>query len=251
MEETIQPADLRAAAFGRQRAAVTSFFALGGFLFAGWAVRIPAIDQQIGATPGALGLALLCLSGAAVATMLVTGELCRRLGSREVTIASAALLAISIALPPLANSALTLGALLLVFGIAFGAIDVAVNSVAVELIAAIRRPIMPSFHAANSIGSLAGAGLGGLLAPLLSPAQHMLLIVPFGLLATAVGARVLMSDPLPEPAALDGGFHRVLHRLVRVRQVDHCQRADGQAARAGRTQRDGARRRSGPQAPVQ
>lgn len=49
------------------------FFALDGFLFAGWVVRIPAIKQQTGASAGELGLALLGVSAGAVVTMVLTG----------------------------------------------------------------------------------------------------------------------------------------------------------------------------------
>ncbi|HEY7104343.1 MAG TPA: MFS transporter [Mycobacteriales bacterium] len=187
--------------FTRARVAVTLFFALGGFLFAGWAVRIPAIKDQIDASEGALGVALLGVSGTAVATMLLTGRLCRRFGSRQLTIATAALLSVSVIFPPLTHSPLALGLVLLLFGVAYGGIDVAVNSVAVDLIATLRRPIMPSFHAANSIGSLSGAALGALLAPHLSPARHMLLMAPLGLAATAVGATLLMAEPVPRSTA--------------------------------------------------
>ncbi|MFI6292817.1 MFS transporter [Nonomuraea sp. NPDC050790] len=191
----------------RLRVATTLFFALGGFLFAGWAVRIPALKDQVGASPGPLGLALLCMTGSAVLTMAVTGGLCRRFGSRQVTIAAAALLAVSVVLPALTHSAPVLGLSLIVFGIAYGGIDVAANSVAVDVIAALRRPVMPGFHAANSFGSLAGAALGGVLAPHLTPLQHMLLLMPLGLAATAAGGRLLMGSPLkpaPVPARAEG-----------------------------------------------
>ncbi|MDH2426551.1 MFS transporter [Sphaerisporangium sp. TRM90804] len=192
---------LSAAALVRLRVAVTLFFALGGFLFAGWAVRIPALKQQVDASPGSLGLALLCLTGSAVLTMAVTGRLCERFGSRQVTIVAAVLLSVAVVPPTLTDSALALGLTLIAFGVAFGGIDVAVNSLAVDLIAVLRRPVMPSFHAANSFGSLAGAALGGLLAAQLSPAQHMLLMVPAGLAASAVGARMLLAYPLPGAGA--------------------------------------------------
>ncbi|MFI9555567.1 MFS transporter [Nonomuraea endophytica] len=185
----------------RLRVATTLFFALGGFLFAGWAVRIPALKEQVGASPGPLGLALLCMTGSAVLTMAVTGGLCRRFGSRQVTIAAAALLSVSVVLPALTHSAPVLGLSLIVFGIAYGGIDVAANSVAVDVIAALRRPVMPGFHAANSFGSLAGAALGGVLAPHLTPLPHMLLLMPVGLAATVVGGRMLMALPLPAAPA--------------------------------------------------
>jgi len=181
------------------RIAITTFFALGGFVFAGWAVRIPAIKEQTAASASGLGLALLAMSGAAVVTMLGTGKLCERFGSRRVTIATSLLLSISVLLPALADSTVKLGVVLLVFGCAYGGIDVAINSVAVDLIAAIRRPIMASLHAANSIGSLAGAGLGALVAPYLLPSWHLLLLVPIGLAVTVVAGRMLLAHPLSRP----------------------------------------------------
>jgi MFS family permease len=110
-------------------------------------------------------------------------------------------------LPPLAHSAVTLGLALLVFGAAYGCLNVAMNSVAVDVVAAMRRPVMPGFHAAWSFGGLAGAGIGGLLAPHLSPLRHLLLIALAGLVFTAIGGRVLLSQsvPVPDPIAAAEG----------------------------------------------
>ncbi|WP_046507829.1 MFS transporter, partial [Streptomyces odonnellii] len=146
-------------ALSRLRVVLTVFFALDGFMFAGWVVRIPAIKQRIGASESDLGLALLGVSAGAVVTMVVTGRLCRRFGSHPVTVVSAVLLSLSIALPPQAHSALALGLVLLVFGTAYGALNVAMNSAAVDLVAALRRPVMSSFHAAFSLGGMVGAGV--------------------------------------------------------------------------------------------
>ncbi|MYU16310.1 MFS transporter, partial [Streptomyces sp. SID8361] len=166
----------------RLRAAITAFFFLDGFVFAGWVARIPAIKDQTSASAGALGLALLGVSAGGTATMMATGRLCRRFGSHPTTVASGVLLAGSVALPPLTHSALALGLVLLVFGTGFGALNVAMNSAAVDLIAALRRPVMPGFHAAFSLGGMAGAGLGGLIADQLSPTRHLSLLAVFGLL---------------------------------------------------------------------
>lgn len=156
----------------RLRLVLTVFFALDGFVFAGWVVRIPDIKEQTHASAGALGLALLGVSAGAVVTMTLTGRLCRRYGSHRVTVVCAVLLSLSVALPPLTHSALALGLVLLAFGAAYGSINVAFNSAAVDLVAALRRPIMPSFHAAFSLGGMVGAGLGGLVAGLLTPTEH-------------------------------------------------------------------------------
>ncbi|MFD5367345.1 MFS transporter [Streptomyces sp. NPDC127103] len=184
----------------RLRVALTLFFALDGFLFAGWVVRIPAVKQQTGASAGDLGLALLGVSAGAVITMTLTGRLCRRYGSHAVTVATAVLLSLSVALPALTRSPLALGLVLLAFGAAYGGINVAMNSAAVDLVTALRRPVMPSFHAAFSLGGMIGAGLGGLLAGGLSPTAHLLGLTVVGLVLTAVAGPVLLRHPAPAPA---------------------------------------------------
>ncbi|CAL9272541.1 Inner membrane protein YbjJ [Streptomyces sp. SudanB5_2050] len=202
----------------RLRTALTAFFALDGFVFAGWVVRIPAIKEQTGASAGALGLALLGVSAGAVVTMTLTGRLCRRYGSHPVTVACAVLLCLSVALPPLTHSALALGLVLLVFGSAYGGINVAFNSAAVDLVAALRRPIMPSFHAAFSLGGMVGAGLGGLVAGSLSPVRHLLCLTVIGLVVTLFAGRALLrcAPAAPPDGAVRGqGAPRRLDRRTR------------------------------------
>ncbi len=205
----------------RLRTALTAFFALDGFVFAGWVVRIPAIKEQTGASASALGLALLGVSAGAVITMTLTGRLVRRYGSHPVTVVCAVLLCLSIALPPLTHSAWALGAVLLIFGSAYGGINVAFNSAAVDLVAVLRRPIMPSFHAAFSLGGMVGAGLGGLVAGSLSPTRHLLGLTVIGLVVTLFAGRALMrcepaappdrADDHPDaPRRLDGRTRRLV-----------------------------------------
>ncbi|MET7617298.1 MFS transporter [Streptomyces sp. NPDC005408] len=207
------------ASLSRLRTALTVFFALDGFLFAGWVVRIPAIKEQTGSSASDLGLALLGVSAGAVVTMTLTGRLCRRYGSHPVTVVSGALMSLSIALPPLTHSALALGLVLLVFGAAYGGVNVAMNSAAVDLVAAMRRPVMPSFHAAFSLGGMIGAGLGGLVAGGLSPTAHLLTLTVIGLLVTGVAGPVLLRHPAPvadrakkerAPSRLKGRTRRIV-----------------------------------------
>ncbi|WTX92734.1 MFS transporter [Streptomyces sp. NBC_00637] len=183
----------------RLRIALTTFFALDGFVFAGWVVRIPAIKEQTGASPSTLGLALLGVSAGAVITMMFTGRLCGRYGSHPVTVVCAVLLSLSVTLPPLTHSAAALGAVLLLFGAAYGSINVAFNSAAVDLVAALGRPVMPTFHAAFSLGGMIGAGLGGLVAGSLSPTRHLLGLGIIGLLVTALAAPTLLRQEPPRP----------------------------------------------------
>ena len=188
----------------RVRVAITVFFAVDGFIFASWAVRIPAVKAAVGASPAALGIALLGASGGAIATMTLTGALCRRLGSARVVVAGGAWLSLAVLLPALARSAPALGLALIVFGIGYGGLNVAMNSLAVDLVAAARRPIMPSFHAAWSLGGLAGSALGGLAAPALTPLSHFALVCVLGLAVTAVCGRVILATPLPPAHQIPG-----------------------------------------------
>lgn len=197
----------------RLRIALTVFFALDGFVFAGWVVRIPAIKAQTGASASALGLALLGVSAGAVITMTLTGRLCRRYGNHQVTVVCAVLLSLSVALPPLTHSALALGLVLLLFGAAYGGINVAFNSAAVELVAALRRPVMPSFHAAFSLGGMVGAGLGALVAGVLSPTRHLLLLTLVGLLVTAAAGPTLLRHEPPAPPERDAPAEGAPRRL--------------------------------------
>jgi MFS family permease len=186
------------------RAAATAFFAVDGFVFATWAVRIPAIKAATHASPAALGLALLGLSGGAIATMTISGALCRRFGAGRMTVGSAILLSFALLLPPLARSAVALALALLVFGAAYGSLNVSMNSLAISVVAALRRPVMPSFHAAWSFGGLAGAALGGLLAPYLAPLPHFALVCAAGLAVTAWWGRTLLTHPLAAAGAVTG-----------------------------------------------
>ncbi|MFB4197695.1 MFS transporter [Streptomyces carpaticus] len=181
------------------RYALTAFFAVDGFVFAGWVVRIPAVKEQTGASASALGLALLGVSAGAVVTMTLTGRLCQRLGNHPVTVGAALLLSASVALPPHAHSAVVLGAMLLFFGAGFGGMNVAVNSAAVDLVVALGRPVMPGFHAAFSLGGMVGAGAGGLVAGSLSPAWHLSGLALIGVLVTVMAGRTLLAAPVPAP----------------------------------------------------
>ncbi len=207
------------------RIALSAVFAIHGFIYASWAVRVPAIKEQTGASSAALGLALLGLSAGAVATMVIAGALCRRLGCGRLTVISCALLSVTVLLPPLARSATALGLMLLVFGAAYGCLNVAMNSVAVEVVAALRRPVMPGFHAAWSFGGLAGAGLGGLLAPHLSPRAHLLLVALAGLLVTAFVARTLLASGQVLDGSANAAAARPSRPAIQDRQAPAWRRA--------------------------
>jgi MFS family permease len=181
-------------AVARVRVPVTAFFALDGFLFGNWVVCIPQIKAHIGASAGGLGIALLGISAGAVVTMMISGRLCERFGSASMTVASAAFMSVAVMLPPHVTSVAALAGVLVAFGAGFGGLNVALNSTAVEITAHVGRPIMPSFHAAFSLGGLVGAVVGGALAGVLSASSHLAAAGGFALAVTAIAGAVLLRD---------------------------------------------------------
>ncbi|MGY2002395.1 MFS transporter [Blastococcus sp. SYSU DS1024] len=149
---------------GRARLAVTVVFAANGALFGNWAVRIPAVKTGLGLSDAALGGALLVPAVGALVAMPLVGALSARFGSRTTTVATAlAFFAVPVLLG-LAPSLPWLVPALLVFGLAFGGLDVAMNAQAVTVERALGRPVMSSFHAAFSAGALVGSLTGSLAA---------------------------------------------------------------------------------------
>lgn len=159
----------------RAQLAVAAIFFVNGAMFANWVARVPAVKDQVGAGPGALGLALLGLAGGSLVTMPLAGRLCERIGSDTAVVASGLAATLALSGPALAPNALALGAALAVYGGAFGLLDVAMNVQAVAVVRRVGRPIMPWFHAAFSLGGLAGAATGAVAAEIgLSPLAHFL-----------------------------------------------------------------------------
>ncbi len=193
---------------GRLRAAVAALFALDGFVFGTWAARVPDVSAQVGADHTALGAALLCLSLGALACMQLTGALAARLGPGLVAAVAAVAVCVTAVLPGLATTVPQLCAALLAFGAATGMVNVAANSVGVQVEARAGRPLLSGLHAAFSFGGLGGALLGGVAATVLDVPAHLVVVAGAGLLLTAVlvptlvGADSAVAEvPVGEPVA--------------------------------------------------
>ncbi|MCW2678595.1 MAG: conserved rane protein of unknown function [Modestobacter sp.] len=177
---------------GRLRVAVAVLFALDGVVFGSWAARVPDVSATTGAGSTALGFALLCLSLGALACMQLTGALCARLGPGLVSaVAGVGVSAVAV-LPGLAGSVPALCAALLVFGAATGMVNVAANSLGIQLEARAGRPLLSGLHAAFSGGGLLGALAGGLVSTALPVPVHLTGVAVVGLAAMAWAAPVLV-----------------------------------------------------------
>src|ERR1043165_5799900 len=63
------------------RATLVVFFVTGA-VFASWGARIPAVQEHLGLSPGALALAIVGIEGGAIAGLSLGGMLTTRAGSR-------------------------------------------------------------------------------------------------------------------------------------------------------------------------
>jgi MFS family permease len=188
----------RLAPTGAARIATSAIFFINGVAVANWLVRIPSVKVQLGASDGELGLALLGLPVGSLVAMPFAGWLVAQRGSRPVTLAMTLGLCASLPLPALAPSLALLPMMLALLGGFMGALDVAMNAqgAAVELRSG--RPIMSSFHAAFSLGGMAGAVTGGLAAAAgAGPAWHLVAA------AALLGAAGFLASRWLLPASAD------------------------------------------------
>lgn len=139
------------------------FFASGASM-GSWVARVPALRDAVGADEAELGLALFGVAAGAVLALPLAGVLAVRLGSRTVMRAALLGVALSLPLPALAGSLLPLALGFAALGATNAVLDVAMNAHGVAVESLYARPILSSFHAAFSLGALAGAGCGGIAA---------------------------------------------------------------------------------------
>lgn len=198
------------------RAAITLVFLVNGALFATWAARIPAIADHVGASTGALGLALLGPAVGAVITMPIVGRLLTRHASRTICRIALAAFAAAVILPTLAPSVPLLALSLVFVGVGNGALDIAMNAQGVAIERRLHRPILSSLHAAFSFGAFAGAGLGAICAALdVAPLPNVLIgVVLFGGVGAAALVPLLPADDDPDVAAAKLPWHKLPRRLA-------------------------------------
>jgi MFS family permease len=180
----------------RARAAVTVMFLLNGTVFASWVPHIPTVKARLQINDGQLGLLLLCIAAGSIASLLLSGWLVARFGSRLVSVAAAVGLCLTLPVPVVSASTFLVAASLAIFGAFNGALDVAMNAQAVEVQRRYGRSIMSAFHGCFSLGGLVGAALAGVLIKLgVDTLEHTTAIALIGALSAAAAASWLLSSP--------------------------------------------------------
>jgi MFS family permease len=146
------------------RSAVAAIFLLNGVIFGSWAARIPAVRDRVGLSDGELGIVLACAAVGSIVAMPIAGGRAARIGSRRATRVCFALLCLTTGVIALAPSLPVLCVLALFVGASMGSLDVTMNAHGVAVERRYGRAILAGFHAAFSVGGLAGGALGALAA---------------------------------------------------------------------------------------
>lgn len=141
------------------RLATRLAFLVAGFALASWAPLVPIVRQRLAIDDAALGLILLSLGVGSLFSMLLTGVVSARYGSKPVIIAGSVALTVLLPVLPIASTPVLLGLALFAFGAALGSLDVAMNVHAVAVERAAGSPLMSGFHAHFSIGGIVGSSV--------------------------------------------------------------------------------------------
>jgi fucose permease len=168
------------------RIAVALVFGVNGFAFATWASRLPAIRDTFDLSTERLGLLLLFMSVGSVVMLTMAGVVVRLLGPARTVAASGVVSMAGLALLGAAPSVPVLAVALAITGAGIGSWDVAMNVEGADVERRLGRSLMPRFHAAFSLGTVSGAGLGALAALAQVPVAVHLPLVAAAVLPVAL-----------------------------------------------------------------
>jgi MFS family permease len=144
----------------RMRWSVSLFFFFFGFLFATWASRIPAIQQQLNLSDAKLGLVLLGMPLGSFIALPFSGLFTARYGSKIVLIISSFIYCLLLLLIGFTQNIFDLSFLLFLFGAAGNVFNISVNTQAISLEKMYGRSIISSFHGMWSVAGLVAASAG-------------------------------------------------------------------------------------------
>jgi MFS family permease len=177
------------------RLAVGVLFFLQGLCFASWASRIPSIQQQLHISDALLGVILFALPVGSMLSLLFSGRLVAKYGSKKV--AANALLLYSLFLPVigLSGNVWVLIAALVLFGMAGNIGNIAINTQAVHVESRYGKNIMASFHGLWSLAGFIAAGVGSyMIAEGVIPLTHFVFMSTLIVSGVAISFQYLVPD---------------------------------------------------------
>lgn len=202
---TPSSSSLRHAMFG-----VFVIFGLNGIAVATWISRLPAIRDILGISVAEVGFLLFGLSAGAVSGLLAAAMVVHRLGARRTMVLTFVIGSLGLGLLAVSASLLVSFPLaivaMVIFGVAWSICDVAMNVEGTQVEREMGRTLMPWYHASWSLGTVAGAGIGAVVAHLgIGPALHLAGVVIAVLITAALIPRLLPRELEADAAEGDEG----------------------------------------------
>ncbi len=164
----------------RARRAVAASFAMSGVAVASFLSRAPGVRDALGLSSTQLGLLLLCLSGGSMVGLPLSGPIVHRFSPAHAVLTAS--LTVTTGLVTLA-AGLQVGVMgpavvgFVLIGLGIGIWDVAMNVEGADVERRLGRSLMPRLHAAFSLGTMAGAGVGAASAAAGVPLAVQVLLV--------------------------------------------------------------------------
>ncbi len=143
----------------RARGAAAAAFATQGMIFISLTTRLPDLKEKWHLSEGALSIVLLMMVLLAGGGSVLAEKLAASRESAWLLRSGLAGIAIAEPLVVLAPSKVFFIGALALYGVALGVVDATTNMQAVALEHAYRRPILPSFHGAWTLGGIVGAAI--------------------------------------------------------------------------------------------
>lgn len=147
----------------RSRLATQLVFLASGFTASSWAPLIPYAKDRLSADKKTMGQLLLCVGMGAIISMTFVSSLCAKVGCKKVIVITSIMTGIGLSVLILAPQKMLLAGLLLLFGILFGSLDVAMNIHAVEVERLSKTSLMSGFHGMFSVGDFMGSAFVSLV----------------------------------------------------------------------------------------
>jgi MFS family permease len=145
------------------RYALTAIFFVNGIGMGAWSSSVPGIAARLQLDPESYGIVLGPYAIGAILSMLITGWLTTKFGSRLMVLVGSSLVALSLLVPAQATTMVFLGFSVFVLGAMNSVMDIAMNAHATLVQRDWEAEIMSSFHSAYSFGALSGAAISGVL----------------------------------------------------------------------------------------
>ncbi|MEV5144899.1 MFS transporter [Streptomyces sp. NPDC052727] len=205
---------MTAPSFQRAKWSIAALFCFLGLQYGTWVSRLPALKTRLDLGAGEVGLLLMACGAGAAASFPLVAVLMRRLGSRLLSLASAAaLIAVLAALSAVPDYPLALLAVC-ADGVAVGCLNVAMNAQGAALESAHGRTAMSQLHATFSGGLLAAALIASGVTTLTASVAAHFGVAGALLLLLLAGARPgLLTHREPDPTTPDGPKRRTRRGL--------------------------------------